>query len=248
MPAHFSSFQRSLTAALLPLLLLGGCLDDPPAGSDPHPDAQPRPDGAIPDADPTPPDGTLADGNVPDGTLPDGMLPDGMLPDGTLPDGDTPDADPADATPEPDAAPPFAIGCGDALATLARGVDAVACDAWDGECSERLNACCTVYLSCDDGAVTRQVGCTDDCAQGCATYDAAHCALDPGCGWYDGEGACGPAPEGVIEGPICAPRRGAPCSTDDECGEGRRCQGFLYDPCAGSNCDACGAVGGYCVY
>ncbi|MCB9550893.1 MAG: hypothetical protein H6705_03220 [Myxococcales bacterium] len=93
----------------------------------------------------------------------------------------------------------------------------------------------------------RSITCDDSCAQGCATYTQPDCALDPACTWFD-DGACGPAPEGFIEGPICAPRRDAPCDTDDDCAPGQRCQPFWVAACQGEDCDACGGSAHYCVY
>lgn len=155
-----------------------------------------------------------------------------------------PDAAPADAAP----GPPL-DRCEAALARFRDGEDGpFACDDWAvAECGAQISECCWVYAYCADGFVERSVTCDDSCAQGCSTYAARDCALDPYCAWFD-SGACGPAPEGVIEGPVCAPRRGVACSVNGECEQGQRCQGFLIDPCAGSNCDACGGVAGYCVW
>jgi hypothetical protein len=171
-------------------------------------------------------------------------------------------AEPGPSTPEPIAPEdpdaggsigepvPIDAGASDPCAPLFAALredrlEEIGCDGrtFRDECALEVSPCCTVHIYCaidpgDGGHLTAAVTCDDWCAQGCETYAQEGCAL-PGCEWF-APNACGPAPEGVIEGPRCIDPRGSSCSIDADCPAGERCLTYWIDPCAGSDCDACG--------
>lgn len=165
-------------------------------------------------------------------------------------DASTPRADSgaADAGPLPDPLPePIPV---DACERAAAGELDVRCDATTFEVCARPVAgvpCCSISFECEDGRVVASGGfCTDDCAQGCPLItDTFDCEVS-GCEWF--VGGCGPAPDGVIDGPRCVWPRGASCSSDADCdpSSGTSCVSFWVDPCAGSPCAACGGEAGFC--
>ncbi|MBX3274656.1 MAG: hypothetical protein KF729_30600 [Sandaracinaceae bacterium] len=138
----------------------------------------------------------------------------------------------------------------DACARAAAGEPDVACDPATFEPCHRPVAgvrCCSISFACRGGRVVGEAGfCTDDCAQGCPLITEAFDCAATGCEWFTG--GCGPAPEGVIEGPRCLWPRGEACATDADCdpSAGTRCVAFWVDPCAGSTCDACGGEARFC--
>jgi hypothetical protein len=116
-----------------------------------------------------------------------------------------------------------------------------------GTCSRPVAGipCCTRHLSCDKGVIVDQISCNDSCAQGCSLVTNASDCVAYACTWF--VGGCPPAPPGVIEGPACVGKIGSPCVTDDDCADDERCKEFWIDPCAGSNCDACGGTQRFCT-
>lgn len=113
-------------------------------------------------------------------------------------------------------------------------------------CVTAVGECCQLFLDCaiepgDGGHVVANLSCDDSCEQGCAAQTPDDCALFPYCEFFDPE-ACGPAPAGFIEGPLCVYRRAASCATDADCAvsAGEHCRRFWINPCAGMPCDACG--------
>jgi hypothetical protein len=144
-----------------------------------------------------------------------------------------------------DAGPPA-----DACERAAAGEPNVACDPATFETCAREVAgvpCCSISFECEAGRVVARDGfCTDDCAQGCPLVtDSFDCAVS-GCEWFIG--GCGPAPDGVVEGPRCIWPRGDACTSDADCdpSSGTTCVSFWVDPCAGSTCDACGGEARFC--
>jgi hypothetical protein len=139
--------------------------------------------------------------------------------------------------------------CAQLLATLRVGLapEEIECDVWTfpRDCTEPVNPCCTLQLACvadhpgARGHVATILACDGWCAQGCSTYDDEDCAIVPGCEWF-APGACGPAPDGFVEGPACIDARGATCVSDAECPDRQRCRAYWINPCAGLPCDACG--------
>ncbi len=117
-------------------------------------------------------------------------------------------------------------------------------------CSVPVGECCTLGLSCaiepsDGGTVEWTLSCDDDCDQSCGAHTLDDCLLVPGCERFTPD-ACGPAPAGMIEGPACITRRGAPCGSDADCADAGRCQSYWINPCAGMGCDACGGEARFC--
>lgn len=226
------------------ILLLHGCIDT--HATDDGDDATPRADGAVSDAEGIDAgDARLADASPTDARPADARPTDASPGDASPTDASPTDASPADALPA-DAGPPL-TACEEAI-TWARagGTEPQACTPLPDNCHAPVNPCCDVFFHCEDGQILRQVTCDDSCAQGCSTYTQDDCALDPTCAWFD-SGACGPGPEGTIEGPICAPRPLGPCGAGGTCPENERCLDFLINPCLGEECDACAAVVQVCV-
>lgn len=143
--------------------------------------------------------------------------------------------------------------CAPLFAAMREGrLEEIGCDGrtFRDECFVEVNPCCQIWIYCateptDGGHLAAALSCDDSCAQHCETYSRDGCAL-AGCEWFD-PGACGPAPEGVIEGPTCTAPRGEVCTTDGECPVGTVCRSYFVDPCAGSACDACGGTEQRCA-
>lgn len=144
--------------------------------------------------------------------------------------------------------------CGEAIRLIREGVPAseLGCDGrtFPRECGERVGLCCQLSLFCavdpgDGGHLEAQLSCDDSCEQSCALQTLDDCALFPYCERFD-PGACGPAPEGVIEGPACIDRRHGPCASDADCELGTRCREHWVNPCLGRECDACGGTESFC--
>lgn len=158
------------------------------------------------------------------------------------------DSGAADAGPLPDPRPePIPV---DACERAAAGELDVRCDATTFEvCARRVAGvpCCSISFECEDGRVVARGGfCTDDCAQGCPLItDTFDCEVS-GCEWFTG--GCGPAPDGVVEGPRCSWPRGEPCTSDADCDprSGTSCVSFWIDPCAEGTCAACGSEARFC--
>lgn len=162
--------------------------------------------------------------------------------------------------PGPDASPP--MSCAEAVEHYRLGgVGPVGCEGWAEPCTATLDTCCEVELTCADGLVERVVTCDLDrvepadapadpvppvCTPHCDQHDLDTCALDPRCAPFVLAG-CGPAPPQVYVGPVCAPRWGAACQSNDDCSEDEYCAAFWIDPCAGAECEACGAEARYCA-
>lgn len=168
-----------------------------------------------------------------------------------------------DARPFRDVAPPIDVAIVDAAASpdggdrcqsyfeqLRSGVapESIGCDGrtFPRGCVTPVGECCQLFLDCaiepgDGGHVVANLSCDDSCDQGCPAQTLEDCALFPYCEHFD-PGACGPASAGIIEGPACIYRRGAPCSSDADCAvtSGERCRTYWINPCAGLPCDACG--------
>jgi hypothetical protein len=156
-------------------------------------------------------------------------------------DGGTPREEPVDPEPTPIPGP----GCNAYL----DGHPFPTCDASDfGECTRAIEgvACCFRHVACQDGVVAESIFCDDVCDQSCRAVANAPDCVAFGCEWFQND-ACGPAPPGVVEGPLCIPRRGIACTSDDECPLGQLCTPFYIDPCEGAMCDACGGIVGYCT-
>ena len=162
-----------------------------------------------------------------------------------------PDAGPttSDAgTPEPPEPPPPVPT--DPCERAAAGEPAVRCDPSTFEACTRPVAgvpCCSISFECEAGRVVPRGGfCTDDCAQGCPRITDSFDCEASGCEWFTG--GCGPAPDGVVEGPRCVWPRGEACTSDADCdpSSGTSCVSFWIDPCAGSTCDACGGEARFC--
>lgn len=146
--------------------------------------------------------------------------------------------------------------CASVLAALRAGVPAesIGCDGrtFPRDCAAEVGLCCTVFLGCaidpgDGGHVTADLTCTDDCDQSCGAQRLDDCAFYPWCERFD-PGACGPAPDGIVEGPACIRRRGDPCSSDGDCSAGAECASYWINPCAGLPCAACGGEERRCSF
>ncbi len=66
------------------------------------------------------------------------------------------------------------------------------------------------------------------------------------CTWFVG-GCADETDPSFIYGPQCVPPLDTPCVSNADCTEHETCLGFWVDPCAGEDCDACGALERYCV-
>lgn len=165
---------------------------------------------------------------------------------------DAPALIPPDA---PDSPPPPPDRCAEAMERIRRGEapSSMGCDGrtFPRECLVPAGLCCQLVVTCrvdpgDGGTLEAWLTCDDWCDQSCAGQSLDDCALFPYCERFE-PGACGPAPPGVIEGPACIGRRGAPCATDAECPDGARCLEHWVNPCAGLPCDACGGTARWCA-
>ncbi|MCC7538198.1 MAG: hypothetical protein IT379_18370 [Deltaproteobacteria bacterium] len=177
------------------------------------------------------------------------------VPPPPAPPSEPPPAPPAEPPPPP--TPPIEpapfVDCRQYLESGGHRGDA--CDvARFGECHfSTAIPCCDRFILCDAGAVLESVSCDDSCAQGphaCGYDDQARCDADPACQWYAPPGVpcIDELPDWAFVPPTCAPRPRGECSDDADCAhEGEVCGRFAYDPCAGSECDACGGFRGRCI-
>lgn len=138
--------------------------------------------------------------------------------------------------------------CADAIARLRAGEapESIRCDArtFPEGCQERVGACCTLFVGCapapgDGGHVVTELPCTDLCIHSCDAQSLDDCALFSYCERFEPD-ACGPAPDGIIDGPACISRRENRCESDADCDEGRTCRSYWVHPCPGGRCAACG--------
>ena len=116
------------------------------------------------------------------------------------------------------------------------------------------NEDCQWIVNDCDGDV--RAGCRDDdedvLASGCQALSAEQCygqdnstcapevcgTASPGC---NGEG------DWIqLDGPTCLTGFNCDLDDSDECPDDFLCRAFDYDPCAGSDCNACGAIGYAC--
>lgn len=144
--------------------------------------------------------------------------------------------------------PPAVDRCAELFAAIRAGAapGTLGCDGrtFEHGCVLPVGACCQLAPYCaidpgDGGTVQWSLDCDDDCDQSCGAQTMDDCAFYPYCEPFD-PGACGPAPEGVIEGPACITRRGSRCDSDADCADTGRCQSYWINPCLGLACDACG--------
>ena len=229
--------RAALTGAALTLT---ACIDNPAVGHEGEMDAAPtaleagrvfEADARAPNNVAVPHDAAVMPGDRPSSPLVDARAvpPDAIGPDAFEP----PDA----GSPAPDGGLGPAPDC---RALIDRAGEPCEAESFPN-CTVPFGAgCCAHEVYCDAGLIADGIFCEDDCDQAChANPDAANCALQPGCTWF--VGGCDPPPEGFVTGPACIGTPGAACGDAADCPLGTECLSYWIDPCAGADCDACGA-------
>jgi hypothetical protein len=124
------------------------------------------------------------------------------------------------------------------------------CTGWDYgyDCPYEI-ACAelaTVTVVCDMSAPTptwKVEGEAPACGSCALAADPSSCSANPGCTWYE-PGCASDGETAIARG--CYPS--GDCRNELTCpNAGEECVPFVFDPCAGSQCDACGATIGVCV-
>ncbi len=128
---------------------------------------------------------------------------------------------------------PEPVVCGE-LESRASCEDAEECGWLIQSCGEVVEASCLPAAEATVATNCRALE-TQDCHEQ-ESWDS--CAPDA-CRWV--APGCGSEDDYPLEGPTCVPLMECTPGAEDECPEGLECFAFTWDPCAGSDCDACGA-------
>lgn len=75
--------------------------------------------------------------------------------------------------------------------------------------------------------------------QECHEQESLATCAPEACRWVSP--GCGDENDYPLEGATCVPQMQCTPDEEDQCPEGLECYPFTWDPCAGSDCDACGA-------
>ncbi len=130
-----------------------------------------------------------------------------------------------------------------------RGVEPASCgEITDWQGCQGAEACGWLIQSCDGevGAscmpaaeATVSAGCRALETQDCHEQESGATCSPNACRWLPP--GCGLEGDYPLDGLTCVPLMECTPGAEDECPEGLQCYPFTWDPCAGSECEACGA-------